>query len=117
MLKVRRAPAWLRQRACHEPRSSRPASAHVRRAELRATPQGEMCAGLSTLSGAWAFVLQVRRAAAAQQEHMRAPAPLTRLSSLSFHRPQDRKRHRVVAAASADAGPELQWGCASLARC
>jgi hypothetical protein len=43
--------------------------------------KSELSAGLASLSGTWAFVLQ------------------------------DRKRHRVVAAASADGGAPLQWGC------
>lgn len=42
--------------------------------------KSEMVAGLSSLSGSWAFVLQ------------------------------DRKRHRVIAAASADGAVPLQWG-------
>ena len=44
--------------------------------------KSELVAGLSSLSGQWAFVLH------------------------------DRKRHRVVAAASKDGSVGLQWGCA-----
>ena len=48
--------------------------------------KSELVAGLSSLSGQWAFVLH------------------------------DRKRHRVVAAASKDGSVGLQWGCARRSR-